>query len=157
MFPFCHLDYVRHICTRKSIGNGKRKTSKHGHRIQDHSKRQQQVPLSSTKQYTIGVGGKKGYSYKHWGTMDDHGKFHPGHKRMGLVRQRAGCVGNDELYAVDSTSISTYGFNLIDIRWGKNFRYNLLKDSDSLRFSDSSMSIKLRWVLNILTIRWNPP
>ena len=30
------------------------------------------------------------------------------------------CVSRDELCAVDSTSISTYGFNRVDIRWGKN-------------------------------------
>lgn len=29
-------------------------------------------------------------------------------------------VGKGELCAVDSTSMSTYGFNLVDIRWGKN-------------------------------------
>ena len=29
-------------------------------------------------------------------------------------------MSKDELCAVDSTSISTYGFNLVDIRWGKN-------------------------------------
>ena len=40
--------------------------------------------------------------------------------RMDLFRQRARRVGKDELCAVDSTSISTYGFNLVDIRWGKN-------------------------------------
>ena len=40
--------------------------------------------------------------------------------RMDLFRCRAERVGKDELCAVDSTSISTYGFNLVDIRWGKN-------------------------------------
>lgn len=40
--------------------------------------------------------------------------------RMDLFRMRAKRVGKDELCAVDSTSISTYGFNLVDIRWGKN-------------------------------------
>lgn len=40
--------------------------------------------------------------------------------RMDLFRQRAGRVGKDELCAVDSTTISTYGFNLVDIRWGRN-------------------------------------
>lgn len=40
--------------------------------------------------------------------------------RMDLFRQRAKRVDKDELCAVDSTSISTYGFNLVDIRWGKN-------------------------------------
>ena len=40
--------------------------------------------------------------------------------RMDLFRQRAKRVSKDELCAVDSTSISTYGFNLVDIRWGKN-------------------------------------
>ena len=29
-------------------------------------------------------------------------------------------MSKDELCAVDSTSISTYGFNLVGIRWGKN-------------------------------------
>lgn len=40
--------------------------------------------------------------------------------RMDLFRCRARRVGRDELCAVDSTSMSTYGFNLVDIRWGKN-------------------------------------
>lgn len=40
--------------------------------------------------------------------------------RMDLFRCRADRVGKDELCAVDSTSISSYGFNLVDIRWGKN-------------------------------------
>lgn len=40
--------------------------------------------------------------------------------RMDLFRCRAARVGKDELCAVDSTSMSTYGFNLVDIRWGKN-------------------------------------
>ena len=40
--------------------------------------------------------------------------------RMDLFRMRAARVGKDELCAVDSTSISTYGFNLVDIRWGRN-------------------------------------
>ena len=40
--------------------------------------------------------------------------------RMDLFRCRAARTGRDELCAVDSTSMSTYGFNLVDIRWGKN-------------------------------------
>lgn len=40
--------------------------------------------------------------------------------RMDLFRMRAARMGKDELCAVDSTSMSTYGFNLVDIRWGKN-------------------------------------
>lgn len=40
--------------------------------------------------------------------------------RMDLFRCRAKRVGKGELCAVDSTSMSTYGFNLVDIRWGKN-------------------------------------
>lgn len=40
--------------------------------------------------------------------------------RMDLFRCRAKRMGKDELCAVDSTSMSTYGFNLVDIRWGKN-------------------------------------
>ena len=40
--------------------------------------------------------------------------------RMDLFRCRARRVGRDELCAVDSTSMSTYGFSLVDIRWGKN-------------------------------------
>ena len=39
---------------------------------------------------------------------------------MDLFRCRAKRVSRDELCAVDSTSISTYGFNVVDIRWGKN-------------------------------------
>ena len=40
--------------------------------------------------------------------------------RMDLFRCRAARIGKDELCAVDSTSLSTYGFNLVDIRWGRN-------------------------------------
>lgn len=40
--------------------------------------------------------------------------------RMDMFRCRAARVGKDELCAVDSTSISAYGFNLVDIRWGRN-------------------------------------
>lgn len=40
--------------------------------------------------------------------------------RMDMFRCRAKRVGSGELCAVDSTSMSTYGFNLVDIRWGKN-------------------------------------
>jgi transposase len=40
--------------------------------------------------------------------------------RMDLFRCRAARVNKDELCAVDSTTISTYGFNLVDIRWGRN-------------------------------------
>lgn len=40
--------------------------------------------------------------------------------RMDMFRCRAARVGRDELCAVDSTSMSTYGFNLVDIRWGRN-------------------------------------
>lgn len=40
--------------------------------------------------------------------------------RMDLFKCRAARVNKDELCAVDSTSISTYGFNLVDIRWGRN-------------------------------------
>lgn len=40
--------------------------------------------------------------------------------RMDMFRRRAGRLDKGELCAVDSTSISTYGFNLVDIRWGRN-------------------------------------
>ena len=40
--------------------------------------------------------------------------------RMDLFRCRARRVGKGELCAVDSTSMSTYGFKLVDIRWCKN-------------------------------------
>lgn len=40
--------------------------------------------------------------------------------RMDMFRCRAARLDKDELCGVDSTSISTYGFNLVDIRWGKN-------------------------------------
>lgn len=40
--------------------------------------------------------------------------------RMDLFRLRAKRMGKDELCAVDSTSMSTYGLNIADIRWGKN-------------------------------------
>ena len=40
--------------------------------------------------------------------------------RMDIFRCRAARLGKDDLCAVDSTSMSTYGFNLVDIRWGRN-------------------------------------
>ena len=40
--------------------------------------------------------------------------------RMDMFRMRASRVDRNELCAVDSTSISCYGFNLVDIRWGRN-------------------------------------
>lgn len=40
--------------------------------------------------------------------------------RMDLFRLRAKHLGKGELGAVDSTSISTYGRHLVDIRWGHN-------------------------------------
>lgn len=41
-------------------------------------------------------------------------------ERMDLFRMRAKRIGKDELVGIDSSSISTYGFNLVDIRWGHN-------------------------------------
>ena len=49
--------------------------------------------------------------------------------RMDLFRYRAARVGKEELCAVDSTSMSTYGFNLVDIRWGKNKEHLPLKQT----------------------------
>ncbi len=40
--------------------------------------------------------------------------------KMKLFRCRANRTGKDELCAVDSTSMSTYGFNLSGIKWEKN-------------------------------------
>lgn len=40
--------------------------------------------------------------------------------RMDLLRMRAKRLGKDELCAVDSTSMSSYGLHLVDIRWGHN-------------------------------------
>ena len=40
--------------------------------------------------------------------------------RMDLFKRRAARMGKDELCGIDSTSISSYGFNIADIRWGKN-------------------------------------
>lgn len=40
--------------------------------------------------------------------------------RMELIRLRIGRLGSDDCIAVDSTSRSTYGESLADIRWGKN-------------------------------------
>ena len=33
---------------------------------------------ASTKVFTVGEDGKKRYSYKHWGTLDESNRFHPG-------------------------------------------------------------------------------
>jgi len=40
--------------------------------------------------------------------------------KMDLFRYRANRLGKEELCAVDSTTISTYGNTLADIKWGKN-------------------------------------
>ena len=40
--------------------------------------------------------------------------------RMDIFRCRAARLGKNDLCAVDSTSMSTYGFNLVYIRWGRN-------------------------------------
>ncbi len=49
--------------------------------------------------------------------------------RMALFRLRAKRMGKDEYCAVDSTSISTYGFHLVDIRWGHNKEHLPLKQT----------------------------
>ena len=49
--------------------------------------------------------------------------------RMDLFRLRAKRMGKDEYCAVDSTSVSTYGFHLVDIRWGHNKEHLLLKQT----------------------------
>ena len=49
--------------------------------------------------------------------------------RMDLFRLRAKRMGKDEYCAVDSTSISTYGFHLVDIRWGHNKDHLPLKQT----------------------------
>ena len=52
-----------------------------------------------------------------------------GQNRMDLFRCRAARLDKDDLCAVDSTSISTYGFNLVDIRWGKNKEHLSLRQT----------------------------
>lgn len=49
--------------------------------------------------------------------------------RMDLFRLRARRMGKDEYCAVDSTSISTYGFHLVDIRWGHHKEHLPLKQT----------------------------
>ncbi len=49
--------------------------------------------------------------------------------RMDLFRLRAKRMSKDEYCAVDSTSISTYGFHLVDIRWGHNKEHLPLKQT----------------------------
>ena len=49
--------------------------------------------------------------------------------RMDLFRLRAKRMGKDEYCAVDSTPVSTYGFHLVDIRWGHNKEHLLLKQT----------------------------
>ena len=49
--------------------------------------------------------------------------------RMDLFRLRAKRMGKDEYCAVDSTSVSTYGFHLVDIRWGHNKEHLPLKQT----------------------------
>ena len=48
---------------------------------------------------------------------------------MDLFRMRAKRMGKDEYCAVDSTSVSTYGFHLVDIRWGHNKEHLPLKQT----------------------------
>lgn len=49
--------------------------------------------------------------------------------RMDLFRLRAKRMSKDEYCAVDSTSVSTYGFHLVDIRWGHNKEHLPLKQT----------------------------
>ena len=173
---------------------------------------------ASTQPYTVDENGKKHYTHKHWGIVDDDMRFHPnstyfyasleercklifpsdwdlseikalsgtGHRgvveytggdldrmygptwfldnvakatgllddvktpsvhtltsssitrlsqniteqnRMDLFRLRAKRMSKDEYCAVDSTSVSTYGFHLVDIRWGHNKEHLPLKQT----------------------------
>ena len=49
--------------------------------------------------------------------------------RMDLFRLRAKRMSKGEYCAVDSTSVSTYGFHLVDIRWGHNKEHIPLKQT----------------------------
>ena len=49
--------------------------------------------------------------------------------RMDLFRLRAKRMSKDEYCAVDSTSVSTYGLHLVDIRWGHNKEHLPLKQT----------------------------
>lgn len=49
--------------------------------------------------------------------------------RMDLFRLRAKRMSKDEYCAVDSPSVSTYGFHLVDIRWGHNKEHLPLKQT----------------------------
>ena len=49
--------------------------------------------------------------------------------RMDLFRLRAKRMSRGEYCAVDSTSVSTYGFHLVDIRWGHNKEHLPLKQT----------------------------
>lgn len=49
--------------------------------------------------------------------------------RMDLFRLRAKRMSKDEYCAVDSMSVSTYGFHLVDIRWGHNKEHLPLKQT----------------------------
>lgn len=49
--------------------------------------------------------------------------------RMDLFRLRARRMNKNEYCAVDSTSVSTYGFHLVDIRWGHNKEHLPLKQT----------------------------
>lgn len=71
--------------------------------------------------------------------------------RMDLFRRRAARMSKDELCAVDSTSISIYGFNLVDIRWGKN------KERMPLRQTIEAVADwdDIRRCFNMLTISFN--
>jgi len=52
--------------------------------------------------------------------------------RMDIFRCRAARLGKDDLCAVDSTSMPTYGFNLVDIRWGRNKEHLPLRQTVEL-------------------------
>nr|CRY96839.1 hypothetical protein [uncultured prokaryote] len=42
---------------------------------------------ASTKVFTVGKNGKKQYTYKHWGTLEDGNRFHPGSIRRNISRR----------------------------------------------------------------------
>lgn len=52
------------------------------HTIGDHR-------YASTKVYTVDANGKKHYAYKHWGTLVDGNRFHPGTNFSTLLSQSA--------------------------------------------------------------------
>ena len=69
--------FISTLCTHKYSDNENRQTGQVRHHLQDADSRQRNHRYASTQPFTIGEDGKKRYSHKHWGTLDENLRFHP--------------------------------------------------------------------------------